>query len=301
MADRYGKGVLPALAQRYQQLYLIPGAEGEERYKAVVLRGEAVEEKGLTHFKMNDRDSLVSEETPAGSVQVVTLHERADFVLFLQIMAHRCTATVIPDTQGAMFLDGVIDWPKIRAHKEAFFASEAEQGRLFPDWPAEFKRFTADKANYTDELIVLSEGPYSGIGAERVGMTEEDWLHRSLIIRKYHECTHFVCRKKHPEWIDAVWDELVADAVGVYVAFGRLVPELVELFLGFDAKHYVGGRLANYVDEPDDAEKARRLNALAPMLHDILCNFESNARQQTGIAPLEFALILESNYDELWR
>ena len=295
MTEIHGKDVLPTLAERYQQLYLIPGAKGAERYKAVVLRGEAVEDKSLAHFHMSDEDSLTCEDTPAGSVQIVTLHERGDFVRFLQIMAHRCTETAIPDTQGAMFLDGVIDWPKIRAHQEAFFAAEAEQGRWFPDWPAEFRRFTANKANYTDELIILSQGPYSGVSAERVGLTEEDWMRRSLTIRKYHECTHFVCRKKYPDQIDPIWDELVADAVGVYAVFGRLVPELVERFLGIDGERFTGGRLANYVDEPDAAEKARKLDALAPALHGILLQWESTAWQQ-GIRPLELALLFESGY-----
>ncbi len=279
-----GKGVLPALARQYQQLYLTPGAEGAERYRAVVRRGEAVEGGSLAHFRGSEADSLTWEETPAGAVQIVTLHERVDFELFLQIMAHRCTETAIPATQGAMILDGLIDWRRLRAYLEK---SEEEQ--------------KADGGRVLSTLIVLSAGPYSGVGAARVGLREDEWLRRSLTIRKYHECTHFVCRRKFPEWKDAVWDELVADSVGVYAAFGRLVPELVELFLGIDAEHYVGGRLENYVDAPDDAEKARRLDALAPVLHGVLNKFENNARQQAGIAPLELALIYESGYHELWK
>ncbi|MBE7008858.1 MAG: hypothetical protein E7422_06955 [Ruminococcaceae bacterium] len=295
----HGKDVLPTLARRYRQLYLAPGEEGAERYKAVVRRGEAVEGGSLAHFRGSEEDSLTWEETPAGAAQIVTLHERADFEVFLQIMAHRCAETAIPATQGAMLLDGVINWRRIEAHKDAFLAQRAAEGETHPDWAAEFKRFTADKANYTDALIVLSAGPYSGVGAARVGLREDEWLRRSLTIRKYHECTHFVCRRKFPEWKDAVWDELVADCVGVYAAFGRLVPELVELFLGIDGGRYVGGRLENYVDAPDAAEKARRLDALAPVLHGVLGKFENNARQQAGIAPLELALIYESAYEEL--
>lgn len=292
MKETHGKDVLPTLAERYQQLYLIPGDEGAEQYKAIVRRGEAAENKSLSHFKRNDRDSLAIEETPAGSVQIVTLHERADFELFLQIMAHRCVPTPIPASEGAMLLSGVANWQKINAHLAQFPEEQRTEA---------FRRFTADKANYTDALIVLSTGPYSGVGAERVGMTEDEWLRRSLTIRKYHECTHFVCRRKYPEQIDAVWDELVADSVGVYAAFGRLVPELVELFLGVDAQHYVGGRLENYVDAPDDAEKTRRLDAFAPVLHGILGKFENNALEQRGIPPLELSLIYESGYDELWK
>lgn len=222
MKETHGKDVLPTLAERYQQLYLIPGDEGAEQYKAIVRRGEAAENKSLSHFKRNDRDSLAIEETPAGSVQIVTLHERADFELFLQIMAHRCVPTPIPASEGAMLLSGVANWRKVREYLAQFSSEQRMEA---------FQRFTADKANYTDALIVLSTGPYSGVGAE----------------------------------------------------------------------HYVGGRLENYVDAPDDAEKTRRLDAFAPVLHGILGKFENNALEQRGIPPLELSLIYESGYDELWK
>ncbi len=301
MTKKQGKDVLSTLAEQYQQLYLTPGAEGEERYKAIVRRGEAAKDKSLAHFRGSEADTLEWEDTPAGAVQLVTLHERADFVLFLRIMAHRCAEAAIPDSQGAAILDGLIDWTKINAHREAFFAEAAARGEKSPDWSAEFKSFTANKGNYLNALIVLSAGPYSGVAAERVGLSDEEWLRRSLTLRKYHECTHFVCRRRHPEQIDAIWDELVADSVGVYAAFGRLRPELVELFLGIDGERYVGGRLENYVDAPDEAEKARRLDALAPVLHGVLGAFGSSARQHEGAEPLELALILENAYGELWK
>ena len=54
-----------------------------------------------------------------------------------------------------------------------------------------------------------------------------------------------------PEKIDAIWDELVADAVGIYGALGRFDPELEKLFLGIKGELYTGGRLENYVEEED--------------------------------------------------
>ena len=301
MTEAYGKDVLPTLAEQYQQLYLTPGEEGAERYSAIVRRGEKAENKSLAHFRGNDADSLAREETPAGAVQIVTLHERADFELFLQIMAHRCAPTAIPATQGAAILDGVINWRKIDAHREAFFAERARQGEPLPDWNAEFKRFTADRANYKDALIVLLTGPYSNLPAERVGFAPDEWLRHSMTIRRYHECTHFVCRRKYPEKIDAIWDEAAADSVGIYAALGRVEPELAERFLGIDAERYLGGRLENYVDAPDEAEKARRLNELAPVLHGVLEAFARIAREKRGITPLELALAFEDHYDELWK
>lgn len=46
-------------------------------------------------------------------------------------------------------------------------------------------------------------------------------------------------------------DELVADAVGLYAAYGYFDVKLEKLFLGITDKEYTGGRLENYTDEPD--------------------------------------------------
>ena len=60
--------------------------------------------------------------------------------------------------------------------------------------------------------------------------------------------TQTVFRKKT---LDPVRDELIADAVGLYAAFGRFDPEKEKLFLGVKGGRYVGGRLENYTDEPE--------------------------------------------------
>lgn len=123
-----------------------------------------MENGNLAHFRGSDADSLAWEETPAGAVQIVTLHERADFELFLQIMAHRCENAAIPASQGSALLDGLIDWPRLRAYLEK---SEEEQD--------------AESGRVLNTLIVLSAGAYSGIGAERVGLKESDWLRRAVV------------------------------------------------------------------------------------------------------------------------
>ena len=119
-----------------------------------------------------------------------------------------------------------------------------------PDWSTEFQSFISVKENYQDLLVVLSWGPYSNVTAEMAGQTEESWPETSYSIRKYHELTHVICRRLYPDRIEAVWDELVADAVGIYAAFGRYDAELEKLFLGIRKGRYTGGRLENYTDDP---------------------------------------------------
>lgn len=284
-----GKAVIPELARLYKQLYLRPGEMMQ--YQEVVQKGKDPVKKDLSHFIGDERDSVLLAETAAGEVAVITLNQRADFETFLQIMAKGCRREPIPRTQGATIIDGVINWTKISDHKAEFLEAEKKGGKDSPDWAAEFKRFTADGRNYKDVLIVLGTGPYSGIPASALGLTDEEWLTASYTIRQYHECTHFICRRKYPDKIDPIWDELVADTVGIYAAFGKFDLHLAQMFLGVDEDGYIGGRIANYA-EPEE------LDTLAKKLHKILTRFERVVEAQDPMSPFELAYFLEEKKDE---
>ena len=274
--------ILQPLAEVYPQLYLTPGDEGAELCRRVVGRGEEPPTRSLDHFHGSPQDAVTTETTPAGEVQIVTLGDREDFELFLQIMGNNCRPEEIPATQGASILDGVINWTKIRQHEAAYLAAGGSPDGLM----AEFRRFTAEPRNYRDALIVLSTGPYSAVEAAETGMTEEAWLAASYRIRKAHECTHFICRRLFPEKINAIWDELVADAVGLYAAFGRYDLRLAERFLGVSAEGYRGGRLENYAGEED-------LDNLARKVHRTLEHLERVIRGEGKTDPYALAIRLE--------
>ena len=283
-------GVLAKLANQYQQLYLSPGDEAE--YREVVLKGKEPEKKDLSHFKTHPGDAMMWEETPAGRVRIVYLYERKDFELFLQIMAKKCQSVEIPSTQGAAIIDGVVDWEKIHAHRRNCVLRSLSTGVAL-DWKEEFRRFTMNKSNYTDALIVLSGGPYSGVSAEEAGMREREWIDNSIVIRKYHECTHFICRRLYPQKIDAVWDEIVADAVGIRAAFGAYFPNLAERFLGIQNGVYIGGRLENYVAADED------IHDRTIYCHEVIQRVQKLSEANASLPPYQFALILEERKDSL--
>ena len=235
--------VLERLAADYPQLYLNPDTDSQEAYRRVVLRGEEPEAKSLAHYRGDPADREEVMETPAGSVRVVTLGNRQDFELALRglMAAKDGPEAVIPESQGAAMLT-VFNWPRIHAH----LALYPEEERA-----AEFKRFTAVRENYIDMLVLLSRGPYSHVDAATMGETEEEWLEHSDTIRRYHELTHVICRRLCPGDIAPIRDELVADAVGLYAAYGCFDPETEKLFLGIRDGRYVGGRLGNYTDTPE--------------------------------------------------
>ena len=282
-------GPVAALAAIYPQLYLPPGEEGALAYGPIVRRGRAAPSCSLAHFRGSALDSLALEDTPAGPVQILTLGDRRDFETFLRIMAYRCALAEIPATQGASILDGVINWTKIRAHKEAYFAGSGDA----EGWNAEFKRFTAEPRNCKDALIVLSVGPYSALPAADAGLSDAEWLSASHAIRKAHECAHFICRRLFPGQIDPIWDELVADAVGLYAAFGRYDPALAARFLGVTEGGYAGGRLENYAGSDD-------LDALARKVYRALLHLKRCADEAGHIAPYEMVIRLEEEHP-FWK
>ena len=240
--------VIKTLALRYFQLYLQPAAGCSKTglYKDIVLRGkkpECVTDLVPEGFTGSAEDSLFIVQTPAGSVEIAYLANRNDFERAVQVLAYKCENQIIPQTMGAITIRGIINWRKIEKHQADFKKTCGP----FCGWDKEFVRFTADKKNYTDTLIIISRGGYSGIPASRIGITEDDWLKDSLKIRMYHECTHFICRALFSEKIDALWDELLADCIGLCAAFGSYRTDLAKLFLGIaEDGTYCGGRLENY-------------------------------------------------------
>ena len=310
-----GKETLYVLAERYPQLYLDPDAPGaEEACVDSITKGIAPEKNDLPCFHGDARDTLEAVNTPAGPVEILTLHDRADFELFLRIIAYRCRPVTIPATQGASTLDGIVNWPKIMAHKVSFLLEAEASGRNDADWGAEFKRFTSDKRNFKDTLIVLAHWPYSNVAAEDVGLSEEEWLEKSRLIRMYHELTHVICRRLYPEQINAVWDELAADAIGIYAAYGHCDRALEERFLGIEDGKYTFGRLQNYVKDPvnegpsadvdPETAKASRqdaLNALASKCSKVLAAYEDLfAQAGAGSSPFDMINVLEAQQHALW-
>ena len=217
--------IIYQLAKKYPQI-LLPVRQGErssEEYRNVCLRGEKCEYE--PQFSFNEKDKYENFKTKAGEVEVITIYDRKDFIHMAQCLACKCEPEVIPDSTGAMAIFGLNNWEKVRAGLD----------------------------NYKDSIILLSSGYYSNVSFEEVNklngynLTNEEWIEKSIIIRKHHELTHFIMRKIFPNDINAIRDELIADCLGQICAFGYFDKELLKLFLGIEGNNYrEGGRLQNY-------------------------------------------------------
>ncbi len=278
--------VLEILAKRYPQLYLTPGEDMEVAYRAAALAGKTPEHASLALFRGSDRDSLTTEQTPAGPVDVLYLYHREDFENALRLLAYRCRPEVIPPEIGAINLGGLANWEKINTHQREYLAAG------HTDWAEEWKRFTADRENYRDTLIVLSSGPYSGISAEQAGVPQDTWLELSRQIRLYHELTHSVCQRLYPGQKEAIWDEVVADAIGIRGALGAYDVRLAALFLGVSEKGYTGGRLEHYIPK----EEADSLPRIAADVYGLMRQIEKASREKQEMDVWDFLMYLQENY-----
>lgn len=269
--------VIAEVFVRYPQIGLpiVKGSRNSDAFKNAVALGLPVQEP-VENFVGDARDSFTSVQTPGGEAAILYLYRREDFENAVRCLSAFCEPIDIPASMGAQTIGGLINWKKINDHKQAYLAGG---GFL---WGEELKRFTAVRENYRDHLIILSSGPYSAVSAEDAGrtlgmpITEADWCAKSVVIRKYHELTHFIARKLYPEHKEAIRDEIIADAMGLVAAFGSYDPGLAKLFLGLENDTYrEGGRLQNYYGEEDAAvvqARARRLIGILAALLDQVCS-----------------------------
>ena len=147
----------------------------------------------------------------------------------------------------AAIICGITNWRKIEKYQMQYFLS----GNW--DWVGEFKRFIDEKSNYLDTLIIVSYGEYSNLNYRNTSYSKEDWLNISLQIRIYHEFTHYICRKLYPNLINVLWDEILADCIGLLNGTGHYDASLAKALLGVSSEGFTdGGRLSNYMDEKTD-------------------------------------------------
>lgn len=252
--------LITALSRRYPQLLLPISDETRygDLYRSAVLRGETL--PAVPDFSFSPQDFIEAVETPAGTVEVVTLARRDDFEHCVRALAYRCEMRDIPPSMGASTVFGLVNWEKIHRHKREYLASGG------CDWDGEFSSFTSDGRNFRDDLVILSCGYYSALPPEEAGFTAGQWLDISHEIRKYHELAHFVSRKLFPENRDAVRDEVLADMNGIIAALGYYDPVLAGKLLGVRGGRFVsGGRLRNYAPQSLD-EAVGRVSAMLDTL-----------------------------------
>lgn len=276
-----GARALETLAVRFPQLYVAPGEDASEAHRRAAGRGIAPEGASLSHFVGSEEDELREVQTPAGPIEVLFLKRRADFETFLQIVGHRSQPEPIAPSIGAITYLGLADWGKVSSAYQSYVLSGGD------DWASEFAHLARDGKTFRSELIVISEGPYSNIPADKTPYDANAWPVVSREIRLHHECAHVVCRRLMPKDVLPVWDEITADTCGLMCAIGRYDAELAALFLGVDQHGFFGGRLEEYLD----AGQRQDIDVLAQKVYAALMQIQELSHEQGD--PFEFLLELK--------
>jgi hypothetical protein len=253
-ADIANLGVLAALRTRLVQLQfpIQRGISQTDPYRAATRKGwptAAMPEATGLELQQPDNLALIIHPTLAGSIPVIIAGCRSDFVILVQALTRRNEPDVIPDSMGAVIVGGYNNWDRVQQHRQIWSAqqphvvSEAE-------WQAEFQRLVPQKSRYQDRFILLSRGAYSAVPAADLGLTEAEWLARSLTLRLEHECCHYFTRRLFGTMRNNALDELIADYQGIIsVNAGVYQADWFLRFMGLESfpTYRDGGRLQNYV------------------------------------------------------
>ena len=90
-------------------------------------------------------------------------------------------------------------------------------------------------------FIILSDKPYSGVAAGFMGLDEAEWIKKSAVIRKHHECAHYYTKRYLGSSRNNLHDELIADFCGLYAAFGEFRTEWFSAMIEKRSEIYTTG------------------------------------------------------------
>ena len=247
-------------------------------YRAATLKGiETNKSNGLT-LQQPEKLQLTIHQSLAGAIPVLLTKNRDDFVSLVRAITKRNEPVAIPDSMGACMVAGYNNWDRIRRYREGLFPPLSLQ-----QWSAEFKRLIARKELYQDRFIILSDGFYSNVDPEKLGLTAAEWQRLSLTIRLEHECTHYFTRRVFNSMRNHLLDELIADYRGIVAAIGNYQADWFLHFLGLESfpDYREGGRLENYRGQPPLSDGAFKiLQKLVKSAAENLEHFERNYASQ---------------------
>ncbi|HBW37654.1 DUF7005 family protein [Desulfosporosinus sp. BICA1-9] len=250
------KGVFNTLCEKLVQLSfpVQEGISGEDNYRLATLRGLQVsgmtEAQGLELERPEDLE-LYLHPTPAGRIPVLVAGHRPDFVSLVQALSRRNEPERIPPSMGACMVKGLNNWDRIRAYREKW--EKDNPGKCSGDhWQEEFRNIVPRRELYQDTFIILSKGEYSGVTAEEMGLSLEEWRSLSLLIRRGHEAAHYFTLRVFGSARNHAYDELIADCMGIVAAAGTYQSDWFLRFVGLENYPFYrqGGRLENYLGSP---------------------------------------------------
>lgn len=270
------------------------GIEKKEEYKEVVLKGKTENINLDVLLKLNDCKNITLRisETIAGKIAIITVPDKEDFITIIQCLLYKNNPQHVPQSMGAVLINGLNNWQKIVLLKKEWLATHNAE-----NWSKYFYlNILPNYTLYKDNLIIISTKPYSNVSAKQLGLDESLWLSYSGSIREEHECTHLYTLKKFGVASNNLHDELIADYIGIVKTIGTYNKSWMLLFMGLEnyPKYRQGARLENYTSANKlSKEDFKQLVTIIKMaienisiFHESLGNLQSNRDQMCRIDAL---------------
>jgi hypothetical protein len=274
VAETETRGAFDCLKERLVQLNfpIQQGISLTENYRAAVRRGVAVhgmpEATGLS-LERPECLRLALHQTAAGRIPVITAGSRADFVSLAQAFLMGNEPRSIPAYTGAYAVGGYNNWDRVRRYRKQL-EQNLPGGLTAEAWKVKFKEMIPHRELYQDCFILLSDGPYSGVTALEMGLPPEEWSRQSLIIRAEHECAHYATRRLLGSMRMNLFDEILADYMGIAAALGYYRSSWFLRFMGLEGHQH---------DEPKRTEYYRGDPPLSDGAFEILERIVKRASQ----------------------
>ncbi|HEX5872820.1 MAG TPA: hypothetical protein VFY65_20455 [Longimicrobium sp.] len=247
------RGIIPVLREHLVQLRfpVAAGVSGTEAYHAATRRGVLPARTDGVALEDEGGVRIFIHPTPAGAIPVLATPRRADFEALVRALVRRNEPVPLPASMGACMVAGYANWGRVAELRRRWEAGEVDADGA-GDWPAAFAVLRARKELYQDRFVLLSDGPYSGVPAARMGMDGEAWRAASRTIRLEHECAHYFTRRVLGSMRNNLLDELLADYAGIVAAAGRYRADWFLRFCGLEDADgcRADGRLWNYRGDP---------------------------------------------------
>jgi len=266
------------------------GIEEKEEYKDVVLKGKTENIKLPSVLRLNDPKNITLKigEIIAGKIPILTVPDQEDFIKILQCLIYKNNPKPVPQSMGAVLINGLNNWQKI-----ANLKSDWSADHNVDNWSKEFYlNILPNYSLYKDKLIIISTKPYSNVSAKQLGLNESLWLSYSISIREEHECTHLYTLKKFGIASNNLHDELIADYIGIVKTIGKYNKSWMFMFMGLEnyPKYRQGARLENYVsDDKLSKDDFIKLVEIIKMAIENISIFDESAGK------------LQSNIDQMFR
>jgi hypothetical protein len=277
-----GPGIFAVLERHLPQLRfpIREGISQEADYRAAVLQGS--DPAGLaaaTGLLLEEPGAIGLELYPsvAGTIPLLIVKRRPEFVALVRALGKKNEPAPIPDSMGALMIAGYNNWHRVGELRRAYEEQDPRQRE--PTWREAFARIKNSPDLYQDRFILLSDGPYSAVPAAELGLADDEWRRKSLILRRDHECAHYATRRLFGSMKNHLHDELIADYAGIVAAEGRFRADWFLRFVGLDGESpRPGARALIY----------RCVPPLSDAAFEIFCRYVKDAARQVEIFDGQF-------------